>query len=143
MVSTVTISASAVVIVLIIPATTSRRRRRWHYMRDSCFIHLFIECRQILVDCLFHLRGSFGNQWRQFGQLFFLLGARGGGKVVQVFHQVLYLGGKRLGLPFERRPGIAEALLLALVLQGTWSTFFCSSSALFTMASGIFVPLGF
>src|SRR5258708_8970720 len=109
-----TIVAAAVVIVLIIPATTSRRRRRWHYMRDSCFIHLFIECRQILVDYLFHLRGSFGNQWRQFGQLFFLLGACRAGKVVQVFHQLLYLGRNSLGLPFEWRPRVAPALLLPL-----------------------------
>src|SRR5258708_39828434 len=103
-----TIVAAAVVVVLIIPASTARRRRRWHYMRDSCLIHLFIEFRQILVDYLFHLRGSFGNQWRQFGQLFFLLGAWRGGKVVQVFHQVLYLGGKSLGLRLVWRPGVAS-----------------------------------
>ena len=84
-------------------------------MRNPGIIHFFVEGGQVVVDDFVDLGGSLGNQRHQFGQFFFLLATGRGCEVVEIFHQVLNLRGKRVGFPFERRAGIAEALLFALI----------------------------
>src|SRR4029077_11439294 len=104
--------------ILFVASTAARLRRSWDDMRNTCVVHLFIQCGEFSVRDLFDLRGSIPDQRSQLRELFFMVSAGSGRKAIEVIQKVLHLVGQRVGLPFEWRPGIAQPLLFADELFG-------------------------
>src|SRR5260370_41353505 len=77
---------------LLLTATPAARLRwRGNDVGNARVVHLFIQCRKVLIRDFLDLRRSIIDQRRQFRELFFLVPAGGGHKAVQIIEKLLTL----------------------------------------------------
>src|SRR5689334_13723425 len=93
--------------LLFAPTASTWLRRRWNDMRNSCVVHFFVQRGEFLLANFLHLCRGVIYQGVQLSKFFFLMRTRRGCETIEIIHEFLDLIGQGVGLPLERRAGVA------------------------------------